>query len=91
MDFSTPEQHFFQDFSDLLKKHAAMDGKFSLWRVHQHHEMEEDEVLHEISDLITRTSTVRVIKKEALPETAFVSQWVVKADGSIKPASWCCD
>jgi hypothetical protein len=38
-----------------------------------------------------RTSTVSVIKKETLPETAFASQWLVKADGSIKPVVWCCD
>jgi len=46
MNISMQEQQFFQDFSALLKKHSAMDGKFSLWRVHQHHEIKEDELLY---------------------------------------------
>lgn len=91
MDISMQEQQFFQDFSDLLSKHAAMDGKFSLWRVHQHHEIAEDEVLHEVSDSIMRTSTINIIKKETLPEAAFASSWLIKSDGSVKPIVWCCD
>ena len=91
MNLSTQEMDFFKDFSALLKKHEALDGKFSLWRVHQHHDMRPDEVLHEISDLGTRTSTTRVVKKDALPNAAFVSQWIVRADGTIQPNTWCCD
>ena len=91
MNLSIQEQQFFQDFSALLEKHPAMDGKFSLWRVHQHHDLQDHETLHEISDLPMRTSTVRVINKNTLPDTAFVSQWLVKADGTINTVSWCCD
>lgn len=91
MNVSQREQAFFQDFSALLKKHADMDGKFSLWRVHQHHSLEDDEILHETSDLEQRTSTVRAIKKTELPEAAFASQWLIKADGSVEAAVWCCD
>lgn len=91
MNLSTQEQQFFHDFSALLEKYPTMDGQFSLWRVHQHHDLQEHEVLHEVSDPMLRTSTVRVINKDTLPETAFASQWLVKADGTIKTVVWCCD
>lgn len=88
---SNQEQVFFKDFSALLNKHPEMDGQFSLWRVHQHHDLLEDEVLHEMSDITTRTSTTRVIKRNALPKSAFVSQWIVRADGTVRTNTWCCD
>ncbi len=88
---SIQEELFFQDFSKLLKKHTAMDGKFSLWRVHTHHQIKADEVLHESSDKRARTSTTRVINKKRLPKEAFISQWLVKGDGTRKAAVWCCD
>jgi hypothetical protein len=91
MKLSSQEQHFFHAFSELLKKHADMNGKFSLWRVHQHHTLQKDEILHETSDPNHRTSTVRVIQKTCLPDTAFPAQWLVKANGSIETTIWCCE
>lgn len=88
---SIQEELFFQDFSKLLKKHATMDGKYSLWRVHAHHALKADEVLHETSNKLARTSTAKVIKKTLLPKNAFVSQWIVRSDGSKKPEMWCCE
>jgi hypothetical protein len=91
MDISSQEQAFFQAYANLLKKYRHMNGKFGLWRVHQHHTIGDDELLHEVSDPVKRTSTIRVIKKNNLPDTAFASQWLIKANGTIKATVWCCD
>lgn len=88
---TTREQAFFSEYTELLKKFDDMDGKFSLWRVHEHFDVDEAEVLYETSDVSARKSLVQVVKKTQLPEKAFVSQWVVLADGTIKPSTWCCD
>lgn len=85
------EQQFFKAFSHLLQEYDDMDGKFSLWKVHKHFTLQDNEVLHETSDTYKRESTVRVIDKSDLPQNAFVSQWLVSKDGSYIQSSWCCD
>lgn len=91
MNLTAQEKAFFADFALLLQKHEEMDGQFSLWRIHQHHNLEADEVLHETSDIQKRVSITSVIKKENLPQSAFPSQWVVRANGDISVNFWCCD
>ncbi|MBA2651638.1 MAG: hypothetical protein H0U73_05155 [Tatlockia sp.] len=88
---STREQEFFGAFSNLLKDFEDFDGKYSLWKVHNHFSVMKDEVLHETSDSNRRESITSVIKADQLPDSAFVSQWVVLADGTVEPEKWCCD
>jgi hypothetical protein len=81
---------FFNEVSELMnRKFPDMKEKFGIWRVHQHFELNSDEVFHETSNPMTRESTLRIIKKENLPKNAFVSSWSLK-DG-FKPQTWCCD
>lgn len=87
----TREQEFFGAFSNLLEKFEDLNGKFSLWKVHNHFPIMKDEVLHETSDSDKRESTTKVIKASQLPNNAFISQWVVLADGTVQAERWCCD
>ena len=82
---------FFQDVYSLMKnKYPELSEKFGIWRAHQHFEIREDEVFHEISNAETKESTLRVIKKQDLPEHAFASTWKLGDSGPIV-ATWCCD
>lgn len=75
----------------MLQEFEDMEGKFSLWKVHHHFPLQDNEVLHETSDLQKRQSTVSVIKSSALPDNAFISQWMVSKDGTYVGTTWCCD
>ena len=71
-------------------KFPGMREKFGLWRVHQHFELKDDEVFHEVSNAKTQESTLRIIKKAELPANAFVSAWELTSEGPLA-ATWCCD
>jgi len=90
MGLNARESEFFGAYMKLLSEYQDMDGRFGLWRIHKHFDINDDEVLHETSDAGNRVSTVNVIKKQDLPNHAFVSQWIVSSSGT-KPGSWCCD
>lgn len=82
---------FFQEVKALMdKKFPEMKEKFGIWRIHQHFELDSNEVFHETSNTLTRESTLRIINKQNLPENAFVSSWCLTDSGPLA-ATWCCD
>lgn len=85
------EIDFFKDVKQLIdSKYPGMEEKFGLWKVHHHFDMEENEVLHETSDPATRESTLRIVKRENLPEHSFATSWKLTTQGPVV-CSWCCD
>jgi hypothetical protein len=79
------------EFGALMEtSYPEMAERFGIWRVHNHFEMGEDEVLHETSDPKTKESTLRIIPKANLPQGAFASTWRLTAHGPVV-AAWCCD
>jgi len=82
---------FFQDVYSLMKnKYPGMEDRFGIWRVHQHFELEEDELFHETSDSKAKESVLKIVKKEDLSEKAFASTWKLTETGPVV-ATWCCD
>lgn len=77
-------------YSLMINSFPEMAEKFGIWRIHEHFEPGQDEVFHETSDSQTRESTLKLIKKTALPPSAFASTWKLTKSGPIV-ANWCCD
>lgn len=71
-------------------KYPGMEQKFGIWKVHHHFDLAADEILHETSDPITKESTLRIIKRDALPQGAFASSWSLGSNGP-EVHTWCCD
>lgn len=85
------DTQFFKEIYSLIKnKYPEMVEKFGIWRAHQHFDLKEDEVFHETSDLDTKESVLRIIKKKDLPQGAFASTWKLTESGPVV-ATWCCD
>ena len=85
------DEAFFNDvFSLIQSKYPGMTDKFGIWRVHEHFEINEDEVFHETSNPKTKESTLKIIKKSELPKGAFASSWKFTQAGPLE-ATWCCD
>lgn len=90
-ELTQKDLEFFQEVSTLIyAKYPEMKDKFGIWRIHQHFELEQDEVFHETSNPKTRESTLRIIKKNELPLGAFASTWRLTPQGPAI-ATWCCD
>jgi len=88
---SEQDTAFFQDVYALMKtKYPEMEEKFGMWRVHQHFDLKEDEAFHETSDSKMKESTLRIVRKEMLPQRAFASTWKLTKSGPAV-ATWCCD
>jgi hypothetical protein len=83
------------DFFNAVKKlitdsFPEMAERYGIWKVHQHFELKEDEVFHETSCEATRESTLKIIKRDELPNGAFASTWKIE-DNQFVVANWCCD
>ncbi len=82
---------FFKAVHDLMKnQYPEMEDKFGIWRIHEHFELNADELFHETSDHETKESTLRIVKKKDLPQEAFASTWKLTGTEPIV-ATWCCD
>lgn len=85
------DHEFFAAISALIQNSfPEMAEKFGIWKVHQHFEIGEDEIFHETSNTSNRESTLRIIKKNELPEGAFPSTWKFE-NNKLVAATWCCD
>lgn len=85
------EQELFNEIFHLMNtKFTDLKEKFGIWRIHNHFDINEDEVFHETSDPVTRESTLRIIKRKDLPQNAFASSWQLTDKGAVA-ALWCCD
>jgi len=88
---NSEELDFFNAVSELMdRSFPSMRERFGLWRIHQHFALAEGEVFHETSNSEIRESTLRIIKKEELPKTAFASTWKLTPQGPLV-GTWCCD
>ena len=88
---SDRDQSFFHAVYNLIKAdYPEMEGKFGIWRAHEHFDLQEGEVFHETSNAETKESILRIIPKNKLPKNAFASSWKLTEHGPIV-ATWCCD
>ena|GEM_PF-1882739 len=91
MNLTERDEAFFKDVFELIQtKYPDIKEKFGIWRAHQHFPLEKDEVFHETSDVKSRESTLKIIKKSELPENAFATTWKLSNEGPIV-AAYCCD
>jgi len=82
---------FFEDVYELMKnKYPGMEDRFGMWRLHQHFELNDDELFHETTNLDTKESTLRIINKKDLPNSAIPTTWQLTAAGPTIQ-TWCCD
>jgi len=88
---TTRDEEFFNAvYSLMTKSFPDMIERFGIWRIHEHFQIDADETFHEISNHETKESTLRIVKKEELPESAVATSWRLSADGHAV-ATWCCD
>ena len=87
------EMTFLKDYIVLVKKYPELKGKFGLSRLHDHFDLEDNEVLHETTDELTQVSVTRKIHRDELPNDAVPALF---DDGggnlmSVGVRNWCCD
>ena len=61
------ENEFFSAVFALMQtSYPEMAEQFGIWRVHNHFEIDEDEIFHETSNAETKESTLRSFQKNRL-------------------------
>lgn len=82
------EIEMFNEISQILKKYEGSCRKFGLFHVHDHFDIDKDEVLYETNNPTRRTHEV-VVKKKDDVKNAKPTQWVIN-NKKIEIKQYCC-
>lgn len=86
---SAADSDCLREVRDVLAKFGALD-RFGINLLHRHFNIQEDEILLEITDQNTRTQTVRPVKKSFRDQDLKVTAFrFVDGDQVGKPALYC--
>ena len=93
LEMNPLEFKFFKGYLALVRQYLELKGKFGIARLHDHFDLERDEVLLETSDEQSRTSVTRVVPRASLSAAA-VPAIISDGEGhlgNVQVQSWCCD
>ena len=86
--YNESDKPVFAEIMSVLKKHNALD-RFGVTLLHQHFDISEDEILCESTDTITRTQTIKPIKKSELAEQDYTETSWRLDNGTVMTACVC--
>ena len=88
---SQSEIDLFREVATVMKKYEGKTREFGMCLVHKHFSVNQDEIMHETNDPVTRTLTVKPVKIAEMPAGSHPTQWKVIQGGKAEAVQWCCD
>lgn len=86
--FNENDKPVMDEIISVLKKHNAL-GRFGVTLLHQHFDINSDEILCESTDVLTRTQTIKPIKKTELAQNDYTETSWRLDNGTVMTACVC--
>jgi hypothetical protein len=90
LQLSKKEISMMCEISDIFKKYKSSTRAFGINLIHNHFEIEKDEILYETHNKSNRTLFTLPVKKKNI-QSALATSWQINEDRVISVSSLCCD
>ncbi|OQP64749.1 hypothetical protein A3860_18495 [Niastella vici] len=91
LQLSDIEVRMLEEVFQIFSKYSEKTRNFGIQLIHSHFPLQEDEILYETHDKISRVMEVKPVKIGSVSNNSLATAWDQTAKGHIRVAMFCCD